>query len=500
MTRHGITLALEQWLSPRAPAAAPATASRVCVNVRSGALFLPSAIALLTLGATATQLAALAGHDYVFGLVALLDLNGEHNLPSWFSSVQLLWAAALLAGLAASEPDRRWGWTGLSAVFVCLSIDEAASIHEMLNRPLRALLHAGPMLFFPWVIVGGAAVLAMAFVYGPFILTLREPVRSRALLSAVVFVTGAIGVEMVSAPFYARYGKGTLLNLALVTLEEVCEMAGVALFISALVARARERQAAVRIVFDDRASRQEGDRLVSPRKVQAVLSRAIVLLGVFSLGGQVVVQAFGHPDTWRVARLFNLARAGNLPTWYQSMSLLTCAGLLGTIAMVRRQGRDPLARTWQGLAFLFVLLSLDEAAAIHEMRPGPLRALPGAGWLLAHGGAWSGLLVVGGVGAACWRLLTALPREIRRTMLLAAALYVGGALGLDAFSGWWAGGRGREGLRLAVLVTAEESLEMIGVLVFLGALLMYLRDYVGPVTFRVALPRSSGGRTATNAR
>ena len=37
----------------------------------------------------------------------------------------------------------------LSVVFVGLSLDEMASLHEMSNAPLRSLLHSGPALYFP---------------------------------------------------------------------------------------------------------------------------------------------------------------------------------------------------------------------------------------------------------------------------------------------------------------------------------------------------------------
>ena len=65
----------------------------------------------------------------------LLDLDLENNLPSWYSSIALLLSAVMLPiiGLHHSGRARKFArhWLALAILFLCLSVDEVASIHEM---------------------------------------------------------------------------------------------------------------------------------------------------------------------------------------------------------------------------------------------------------------------------------------------------------------------------------------------------------------------------------
>lgn len=71
----------------------------------------------------------------------LLDLDREGNLPSWYSATQLFGSALLTAVLAwyfVRRMDRR-SWVLLlpPAMFLFLSVDEAASIHEWLGHKIE---------------------------------------------------------------------------------------------------------------------------------------------------------------------------------------------------------------------------------------------------------------------------------------------------------------------------------------------------------------------------
>jgi hypothetical protein len=109
-------------------------------------LLFATVVALIALaGIAASAGSLLLGHDHLYGLVPLLDLNGEHNLPSWYSSTALLISAALLGGVGAAtgETGVARGWRALGALFLCLSLDEAAGIHELTNKPADRDCRAG---------------------------------------------------------------------------------------------------------------------------------------------------------------------------------------------------------------------------------------------------------------------------------------------------------------------------------------------------------------------
>jgi len=103
----------------------------------------PQRVMLVLLVAAAALLgASLAGqvlkyvfnHDHVFGLVNLFNVDGEMNLPTWYSAVTLLVAAGLLAIIGRVRALRQRGdaryWPGR----VVLLAIPAADVHERVQR------------------------------------------------------------------------------------------------------------------------------------------------------------------------------------------------------------------------------------------------------------------------------------------------------------------------------------------------------------------------------
>jgi hypothetical protein len=77
------------------------------------------------------------------------------------------------------------------------------------------------------------------------------------------------------------------------------------------------------------------------------------------------------------------------------------------------------------------------------------------------------------VGITYVRFLGALPRATRLGILLSAAIYITGAAGVEAASGWWAEGHGSKSTALLLVSTVEENLEMAGTLLFVLVVLAY---------------------------
>jgi hypothetical protein len=78
-----------------------------------------------------------------------------------------------------------------------------------------------------------------------------------------------------------------------------------------------------------------------------------------------------------------------------------------------------------------------------------------------------------------------LPAQTRRAFVLAGAIYIGGALGMEMIDGLYASLYGEKNLTYAFLTTIEETLEMLGIVVFLHTLLTYLKRYV--TTIRISI-------------
>ncbi|MES1925706.1 hypothetical protein [Salinisphaera sp. T31B1] len=57
--------------------------------------------------------------------------------------------------------------------------------------------------------------------------------------------------------------------------------------------------------------------------------------------------------------LFDLDGDSSVPTWYASISLLVCSGLLYAHGRISRAERDRRIVGWYGLALIFLFLSVD---------------------------------------------------------------------------------------------------------------------------------------------
>jgi hypothetical protein len=84
-----------------------------------------------------------------------------------------------------------------------------------------------------------------------------------------------------------------------------------------------------------------------------------------------------------------------------------------------------------------------------------------------------------------WRFVEALPAPTRRRVVAAAALYVGGALGLELIQGPLDAIEGTQTLRYAAIGIVEECCEMIGAGLFLSATLGHLRTLAPIVRIRL---------------
>jgi hypothetical protein len=179
------------------------------------------------------------GHDHLLGFVPKFDLGTENNVPTWFSTICLFLCAIALAAIALTEwrgkgPLRVY-WFGLAGTFVLLSLDEAASFHEMLTAPLRAALHTGGLLYFAWVIPGGLFVLGFLFLFWRFLSDVPAETRRGFLLAGLTYCSGCLAMEMIGGRYLALHGAD--FNCALMCiLEESLEMAGVILFLRSLLA------------------------------------------------------------------------------------------------------------------------------------------------------------------------------------------------------------------------------------------------------------------------
>ena len=178
------------------------------------------------------------GHDYVYGFVPLFNLDTEGNIPTLYSSFALLLSSALLSLIALTHKKNNnsyLSWAGLALIFLFLSIDEIASIHEKFGSATRDYLHTSGLLFFAWVIPYGVFLLVFLIGYLRFLSNLPRNIMILFVVSGVIFVSGAVGFELVGGQHFELYRKHTLLYCVYYTCEELLEMLGIVIFIYTLL-------------------------------------------------------------------------------------------------------------------------------------------------------------------------------------------------------------------------------------------------------------------------
>ncbi|HEY9734964.1 MAG TPA: hypothetical protein V6D06_01735 [Trichocoleus sp.] len=213
--------------------------------------------------------------------------------------------------------------------------------------------------------------------------------------------------------------------------------------------------------------------VISPKKIAKLIFWFIAGLTVASSGMKLARHLIGdYPVGYR---FLDVDSEQNIPTWYTSKLLLACAALLALIALTKIRNRAPYRYHWAFLAVIFAGLSLDEAIGLHEELIEPMQAafnLSGIwyfGWVLP---AIAGLVVL---AFAYLKFFRDLPVRSRRLFFLAAGVYLGGALGMEMVNGSILSGSGGTVTSLYNAFTGlEEFLEMVGINIFVYALLSYL--------------------------
>jgi hypothetical protein len=212
--------------------------------------------------------------------------------------------------------------------------------------------------------------------------------------------------------------------------------------------------------------------VVTPRVLLAVFVPAIVLLDVANAIA-VFLYHHRHHHGGRFFQEFSLDQEANVPSWFSSALLLTAAAMLAVVALDALARKTRWGRHWAGLSFVYVVLSLDETSEIHERIGSWLRAHLNLHGPLHYAGVVPMLAFAVFVGVTYVRFLRALPRDTLLGILVSAALYIGGAAGVEAASGWWAQGHGSKSTALLLVSTVEENLEMFGTLLFILVVLAY---------------------------
>ena len=230
------------------------------------------------------------------------------------------------------------------------------------------------------------------------------------------------------------------------------------------------------------------DLALTPRTVAWVLggvAAAVVAASTFVLF--VTAQSGSSPHEVRLAQFFYVDGERNIPTAFSVLLLMMASVLLAVVTRLEHRSARPFVGHWAALSAGFALMAVDEGWSFHEKLNGPVRALLGNNDLGAYYYAWvvPAIVLVALLTLFFLRFLLQLPTRTRVAFLVAAFFYVGGAVGIELLEGRFDEVHGDRNLVSGLLATVQETGEMVGVIVFVWALLRYLGTHYGDLRLRL---------------
>lgn len=185
----------------------------------------------------------LTGYDvkWIQRLSKIFSVDRELNAPAFFSTLILLFSSGLLAVISYIKRIGRepyfWYWAILALGFLFMAFDETTSAHERLIEPMRTVLGETNLgiFYFAWVVPAIALVLVLGLFFLRFWWSLPLRTRTLVFLAGVLYLGGAIGVELINGNYAELHGKENLTYMVLSTMEECLEVTGTIVFIYALL-------------------------------------------------------------------------------------------------------------------------------------------------------------------------------------------------------------------------------------------------------------------------
>ncbi|WP_216328515.1 hypothetical protein [Deinococcus aestuarii] len=137
-------------------------------------------------------------------------------------------------------------------------------------------------------------------------------------------------------------------------------------------------------------------------------------------------------------------------------------------------------------------MALDENTQIHERTSAITQRHFHTDGLLPYAWVIPYAILALLIGLVLLRFLNHLPARIRMLLLLSGAMYLSGALGFEMLEGRATSADVVDQVRLILLTSVEEGLEMFAVIVLIGALLEYIRTQMPRLLVRVRISHERG--------
>ncbi len=217
-------------------------------------------------------------------------------------------------------------------------------------------------------------------------------------------------------------------------------------------------------------------------KIQ-ISSRTVVLRSllviIFLTVMHVILQIFrlwgGHDEVWGLTHMFNFDEEYNIPTVFSFLLFCIISYLAGVISYITEKNKGPYVLQWMGISLIFAFLGLDEIISLHEQWEVVLHVSLHTTGILRYIWQLPYVIFFMFIMAAYVPFWKNLKSSIRHAMTWSAVAYLMGVIVFETLGGWYFSNHGERNIIYMSFATAEEIMEMLGLTIFIYALLEYLR-------------------------
>jgi len=234
-----------------------------------------------------------------------------------------------------------------------------------------------------------------------------------------------------------------------------------------------------------KANKQKVRVFLNEKKIIGFLVIILVIIIIANILGQMKNFRVGIIEGLNWVNLFSMSRELNIPSLFSVWILFTNALLFAFITLQEYESNGRYKTAWGVLCLGFFFLAFDEGASIHELLVDPTRRLIGESNPSSFFFTWTIPALIGSVFVALIyaRFLWSLPKSTRWQFILAAALYLGGAIGFELVEGRILHQTGIKTLAYCVMEIIEETMEIAGAILLLHALFFYIRNRYPTILF-----------------
>lgn len=165
---------------------------------------------------------------------------------------------------------------------------------------------------------------------------------------------------------------------------------------------------------------------------------------------------------------FDIVNERTALAWLSSSMMLVAA--LGCLLCLHVLTEHKYQKYWRVLAGIMFYLSIDESVSIHERLTAPIQRSADMGGALLWAWVIPGAIFAGVVGLSAIPFLKSIPPTAARRMFFGGAIFITGAVGFEMVGAAITDAGYFEGVWYTVVASIEETLEALGMILFLSAI------------------------------